>query len=43
MVNLEYRKEMKQKLKEKQWMKQMSSNKDNRQSTKAAIKNMNLD
>jgi ribosome biogenesis GTPase len=43
MVNFEHRKEMKQKLKEKQWMKQMSSNKDNRHSIKAGIKNMEQD
>jgi len=43
MVNFEHRKERKQKLKEKQWMKQMSSNKDNRQNIKAKIKNMDLD
>lgn len=43
MVNFEHRKEMKQKLKEKQWIKQMSSNKDNRQSVKIGIKNMDQD
>jgi ribosome biogenesis GTPase len=43
MVNFEHRKDMKQKLKEKQWMKQMSSNKDNRQNIKTEIKNMDLD
>jgi ribosome biogenesis GTPase len=43
MVNFEHRKEMKQKLKEKQWMKQMSNNKDNRHKIKAGIKSMDLD
>jgi ribosome biogenesis GTPase len=40
MVNLEHRKETKQKLKEKQCMKRMSSNKDNRQSIKIGIKSL---
>lgn len=43
MENFEQRKEVKQKLKEKQWMKEMSSNKDNRQNIKLGIKNMDLD
>jgi ribosome biogenesis GTPase len=43
MVNFEHRKEMKEKMKEKQLMKLMTSNKDNRQSVKAGMKNINLD
>jgi ribosome biogenesis GTPase len=43
MESFERRKEMKQKLKEKQWMKQMSSSKDNRQNAKAEIKKLDMD
>ncbi len=41
-INFEQRKEVKQKLKEKQLIKQMKSSKDNRQSIKASIKNIDM-
>ena len=43
LVNFEHRKEMKQKIKEKQLIKQMSGSRDNRQSVKAGLKNMERD
>ncbi len=43
LVNFEHRREMKQKIKEKQWIKQISGSKDNRQSIKTGIKNMDMD
>lgn len=43
MVNFEHRKKMKQKIKEKQWKKLLTNNRDNRQSVKVGIKNMDRD
>ncbi len=43
LVNFEHRREMKQKIKEKQWSKQISGSRDNRQSVKAGITKMDMD